>query len=290
MNPFTAIGHPSRPLAVASEFDYDVLAEIYNNTRVDYIVPMPMNAVRMRQYVDAYDVALDSSFVALDGQGTPVGLGMLGIRGDRAWITRLGVLPNQRGRGLGQSLMDAMLEAAWSAGCVRIQLEVIAGNDPAHRLFVKNGFEYVRDLLVVRRPPRTGNTSPLSDPDTEITEIHPDELPDVLAGRSDTPSWLDETRSLLNWGNLRGLQAVDRHGGYTWVVYQPGPFQLTHFALGNYLDAGVTRALLFNIHAAHPRSDTKIENLPADSPHWPAMQSMGYIETFRRQEMVLWRP
>lgn len=289
MTPHAAVEHPSRPLALASEFSYDVLAELYNNTRVDYIVPMPMNAAKMREYVTLYDVALDHSFVALDGHGQPVGLGMMGVRGQRAWITRLGILPSQRGRGLGQSLMDAMLGAAGSSGCHTLQLEAIHGNDPARRLFEVNGFTHVRDVLVVRRPPRTGQTSPLFDPSIQLQDLSAIQIERCLAARTDTPTWLDETPSVLKRGNLRGLSAIDPHGRASWLVYHAGLLQLSHFVFGPYIDEGVARALLFAAHNAHPKSDTKIENVPADSPYWPVMMSMGYLSTFTRQEMVLTR-
>ncbi len=276
-------------LVPASAYDYAALAEIYNDTRVDYIVPMPMNAARMKEYVRAYDIALDASFIVLDDGGEPVGIGMLGIRDDRAWITRLGVLPSQRGRRLGQALMDAMREAAWERGCRSIQLEVIEGNDPARHLFISNGFVDIRDLLVVRRPPRTGQTSPLLDITSKMTPIAPDDIAEILASRTDCPSWLDESPSLLQWGQLRGYEATTADGERTWVVYHAGTLQLTHFAFGPYIKASIARTLMFAVHTEHPRSDTKIENVPANSPYWPIMQSLGYIPTFTRQEMVLHR-
>lgn len=276
-------------LVPASAYDYAALADIYNETRVDYIVPMPMNAARMKEYVLTYDIALDSSFVVLDDERRPVGLGMLGIRGHRAWITRLGVLPSQRGKRLGQALMDAMREAAWAQGCSLIQLEVIAGNAPARGLFVANGFVDVRDLFVLRRPPRTGQTMPLIDTTLQIRPLNPDEIEGILAYRTDTPSWIDESASLLKWGKLRGYEAVNRAGESSWVIYHAGTLQLTHFAFGPYISASMARTLIFAVHVAHPANDTKIENVPADSPYWPVLQSLGYIQTFVRQEMVLYR-
>jgi hypothetical protein len=54
-------------LIPARAFSYEELTEAYNNTRVDYLVPMPMNAARLREYVETYDVDMDSSVVAVDG-------------------------------------------------------------------------------------------------------------------------------------------------------------------------------------------------------------------------------
>ncbi|MBZ0277810.1 MAG: hypothetical protein K8I60_16810, partial [Anaerolineae bacterium] len=82
--------HTARP---TSAYSYKELADIYNQTRTDYIVPMPMNARKMEEYVKSYDVDMNASIVVYDHENELAGLGMLGIRGDRAWITRLGVIP-----------------------------------------------------------------------------------------------------------------------------------------------------------------------------------------------------
>ena len=69
LDSLTPTEHPLPPqLAVpCSAYDYVALAEIYNQGRVDYIVPMPMNARRLEEYVRAYDVDLAASLVAVDG-------------------------------------------------------------------------------------------------------------------------------------------------------------------------------------------------------------------------------
>jgi hypothetical protein len=46
-------------LIPASQFTLDELTGIYNQTRVDYMVPMPMNAARLAEYISVYDVDLD---------------------------------------------------------------------------------------------------------------------------------------------------------------------------------------------------------------------------------------
>ena len=51
-------------LIPASQFTIEQLAAIYNQTRVDYMVPMPMNAARLAEYIATYDVKLEHSLVA----------------------------------------------------------------------------------------------------------------------------------------------------------------------------------------------------------------------------------
>src|SRR5690242_6280674 len=135
-------------LVPASNFSADELAEIYNAGRVDYIVPMPMNAKRMQSYVRMYDIDLDSSVIVFDEEHKPAGIGMLGVRDDRGWITRLGIIPDRRKAGMGACMMDALIAGARKRFARLIQLEVIEGNEPAHRLFLRNGFRETRRLMV----------------------------------------------------------------------------------------------------------------------------------------------
>ena len=150
----------------ADRYTFEQLTEAYNQTRVDYLVPMPMNVARLREYAHVYDVNMAGSCVAVEGM-TMLGLGMLGVRDGRAWITRLGVLPSGRRKGVGNALMAKLLEQAQQRGIDTVWLEVIKGNVPAHNLFRKFGFEETRELIVATRPTRmrpfplpTSNKSP----------------------------------------------------------------------------------------------------------------------------------
>jgi len=106
------VSEPDYTVVPCSRYNFTELAEIYNATRTDYIVPMPMNAKRMEQYAAWYDVDLDRSMVIFDSTKAMAGLGMLAVRGKRAWITRLGVLPERRGKGLGLFMMEELLVRA----------------------------------------------------------------------------------------------------------------------------------------------------------------------------------
>jgi len=79
-------------LIPASQFTIEQLTAIYNQTRVDYLVPMPMNSTRLAEYISMYDVDLDHSRIALL-DNVLLGVAMQGVRDGRAWLTRLGVLP-----------------------------------------------------------------------------------------------------------------------------------------------------------------------------------------------------
>lgn len=272
-------------LLPATEFTYEELADAYNQARIDYIVPMPMNAARLREYVEAYDVDLSASVVAME-DGDVLGLSMLGVRSDRTWVTRLGVLPNKRRKGIGQLLMEYHIATAETLDAASVRLEVIKNNVPAHRLFCKLGFEETRELLILRRPPGPFD---VEVPAYELQVLDTQPSLHLLRQRSGDPSWLDETESLANMGHLAMLCVELEDGGCGWIAYQNTALQLSHLVLeteaGDPYDVGC--ALLHALHTNYSLQDTKAENIPADDPHRRAFEAAGYVEAFRRIEMEL---
>jgi len=269
----------------ASQFTFEELTEAYNQTRVDYIVPMPMNATRLREYVHNYNVDMGASAVAVEGDHI-LGLAMLGARPGRTWITRLGILPAKRRCGTGQLLTEYLIAQSHRLRSECILLEVIKHNAPAYQLFQKLGFREIRELLVLRRPP--GPLPGEVDPYTVQRLDHTQAIA-LLQQRQSVPSWLDETPSLENAGNLAALRVELKTGGRGWLVYQNTVFQLGRLVLQTEVGdpQQVAMALIHALHMYHPAQDTKTENLPVTDPHWSALQAMGYVESFRRIEMRL---
>ena len=154
-------------------------------------------------------------------------------------------------------------------------------------MFLKFGFEKIRDLLVVRRPPKphAEGTQPLVH---DLTQLDEDDIPDYLATREPGASWVEETASLLNAGDLKGIH-VQMGEGHGWAVFMATRFQLQHIVLwsteADYDE--IMYALLYYIHELYPNRDTKVENVPADHPTWKAYHAHGYVVDFRRVEMLL---
>jgi ribosomal protein S18 acetylase RimI-like enzyme len=272
-------------LTPASCFSIEQLTAIYNQTRVDYLIPMPMNAARLAEYIEAYDVDLERSLVATYGDEM-LGVAMLGVRKDRAWITRLGVLPNTRRLGTGKALMNGLLEQANELGIRFAMLEVIKNNTPAHQLFLKIGFYEIGELLVLRRSPV------IPPPDPIVADAERLERTDALAllarDRGLQP-WTNQSETLLNGQDISGLHVTLADGSRGWLVYQRQKFTLTRFVYKTEVGdpQAVARAFLSHLHHQYPRLDTHIENIRVSDPHLPAFYQMGYIESFRRIEM--WR-
>jgi N-acetylglutamate synthase-like GNAT family acetyltransferase len=247
---------------------------------------MPMNATRLQEYVETYDVSLEHSFVAMTKDGDMLGVAMLGLREDRAWITRLGVIPNTRRHGVGETLMRGLIERAEQLGRHFFMLEVIKNNIPAHQLFLKLGFYEVGELLVLRRSPQIPPPNPIVADAQRMDRM--DAL--VLVGHDrGTQPWTNQSESLFNAHDVSGLRIMLADDSRGWLVYQRQKFLLTRFAIKTEVGApaSVAYALLTHLHHQYPRLDTQIENIQVDDPHLPAYRQMGYVEAFHRIEM--WR-
>lgn len=272
-------------LIPASHFTIDELTAIYNQTRVDYLVPMPMNSARLVEYINSYDVNLDHSFVAVEEENLR-GVAMLGVRSDRTWITRLGVIPSTRRGGVGEALMQSLLEQSLLLGIDFTMLEVIKNNTPAHRLFQKLGFYEVGELLILRRAPSKKMVEPVI---ADARRLERYEALDLIGYDRGTQPWTNQSESMSNAQDISGLYLTLPDGSQGWLVYQRQKFTLTHFIYKTEIGdpALMAYAFLSHLHHQYPRLDTHIENIQANDPHLPGFYKMGYVESFRRIEM--WR-
>jgi ribosomal protein S18 acetylase RimI-like enzyme len=271
----------------ADRFTLQELTDLYNQTRVDYLIPMPMNADRLGEYIHDFDVDLKHSCVARDTDGQVLGLSMLGTRRDTAWITRLGVLPSSRRTGAGSAIMDHMLENADLLGKKETHLEVIKNNEPAYKLFLKKGFVETQTYLVLRHAPR-----PLSDPLLGmVTWLDFDEALVKLKTYPNHLTWINTIESMENSQNTEGLHLKLPNGASGWLVYRNTKFSLRsslshlimHTEMGDPREVGIQ--LLSHLHTRYPRHDTYAENIPENDLHIPAFDKLGYFTNFSRIEM-----
>lgn len=265
-------------LIPAGALSIEALTALYNRARADYLVPMPMTPETMAVYLTRHDIDLNASRVAeIDGES--VGLALLGLRGDRAWITRMGVIREARRAGAGRVLVEGVLAAAAERGAASAQLEVIADNAIGQRLFRAAGFAPVRRLLVLARAP---------GPPVDLALL-PDRLLDNTEARAAleqmnigyAPSWVEETPSLLQARRLAGI-AVDQ----ALLFYGDDEGILAPVVLCN--ASGMTGpALLGALHSQWPAHAALKENVPEGSGQAEWFFDAGYRLSFARVEM--WR-
>lgn len=270
-------------LIPAAQFSIQELTDLYNQTRADYLVPMPMSVDRLAEYIRDFDVNLDCSCIARANDNQVLGLGMLGVRKNWAWVTRLGVIPNTRRSGTGAALMDYMLEKAEALNTEETHLEVIKNNKPAYRLFLKKGFSDIDVYLVLRRAPKA-----ISEPlEGSIKWLEKNEAIKILKTYPHHLTWINALASMSNTPDVEGIQIQLPGGSTGWLVYRRQKFFFSHLVMhtmqGDPVEVGTQ--LLLHLYSQNPRMDTYAENIHENDPHLPAFKALSYFENFSRIEM-----
>ena len=134
-------------LEPASTLSLEQLAALFTAAYEGYAVAVQFDVDSVKRLVETNHLDLEAGRIARVG-GEPVGLCMLGIRGDEGWIGGMGVATAHRRAGIGETLMQAVLDEARARRIRRVRLEVLEPNDAARLLYEKLGFQRVRDLEV----------------------------------------------------------------------------------------------------------------------------------------------
>jgi len=126
-------------IAPMSSADISVVLEI---ERRSFPTPWPRDA-----YVHELENNRTAVYMVARREGIVVGFAGMWVVLDEAHITTIAVDPPQRGQGIGEALLIAMIERAHERGSRWIQLEVRRSNAVAQALYRKYGF---RDVGVRR--------------------------------------------------------------------------------------------------------------------------------------------
>jgi ribosomal-protein-alanine N-acetyltransferase len=100
--------------------------------------------------------------VAVDDDGGVIGYAGLAMNSPEAWVQNIAVRRDAQRRGIGRTLLEALLTEAARQGARSVLLEVAVDNTSAQRLYAAYGFEPVgvrkgyyqpsnKDALVMRR-------------------------------------------------------------------------------------------------------------------------------------------
>ena len=232
------------------------------------------------------DMDFERSVVAYD-EGRPVAVAMLCLRGDRAWVGGMGVVPGARGRGHGAAVMRAILGHAARAGASMVDLEVIESNAPAIRIYEALGFRETRRLVVWKLDPAPTNPQP------EEIALEPIEVWAALdlADRwvlGPTP-WQRSRRTIGNLPQPPEALASIREGGVVGtVVFRAVPDRVSVLALGAAnQDVAVLSTMLGELRRRHPSAMVRLLNLPAEDPATEVFERMRAIVEARQIEMRL---
>jgi ribosomal protein S18 acetylase RimI-like enzyme len=143
------------PAGIDDERDIVPLMAAFNDAEGIPWRPAPMGAALQRLLGDA---SLGLILVARDrATRAPVGYGLatfgydLEFAGADAFITELFVDPALRGRGVGRSLLEALVQALQARGANAVHLMVRPENERARSLYAKLGFHTAPRIMMTRR-------------------------------------------------------------------------------------------------------------------------------------------
>lgn len=249
-------------LVPAATLDLAQLAALFTASYEGYYVPVEVDAAALGSMIDAWDIDLARSRVALDEGGEPVGFANLGVRGDTAWIGGIGVVPRARRRGLGRSLMEAVVAEAPGT----VTLEVLEQNEPATRLYEELGFVRTRVLEVW--------TLAADVPPADARSVEPRPL-----GQQGLP-WQRADESIP----ADGVERIEVEGGAALIRVNGPRVGIVQLEAQ---DEGAAASLLA---AARGRGESlHYVNLPAGEPASAALQRLGGTLDLRQFEYELRR-
>jgi ribosomal protein S18 acetylase RimI-like enzyme len=95
-------------------------------------------------------------FVAVD-QGDVIGTVMAGYDGHRGWIYSVAVAAAQRHRGVGSALLAYAEKRLTERGCLKINLQIMAGNAAVEAFYHANGYATERRISMGKALGSNGN-------------------------------------------------------------------------------------------------------------------------------------
>jgi GNAT superfamily N-acetyltransferase len=256
----------------SSEFSLAELATVFTASYQGYFIPFVVDETQLKYMVEVFDLDLSRSLVAVERKG-PVGLANLGRRGERTWLGGVGVVPDHRGSGVGESLTRMLLEQAREAGAREMVLEVIVENAPAIALYEKLGFARTRELEVLSLAAATEHSEARETALGEGLKV-------VAASRGAREPWQRADETVANLARRASPPRAITVGGAAAVFSEDGD----HVSLLQ--AAGDAAGLVALAAALRSRGNVSALNFPTGEPVATALREAGATIRLRQHEMV----
>ncbi|AMW32595.1 GNAT family N-acetyltransferase [Fervidobacterium islandicum] len=132
-------------IVTLAEFPLIDFVSLVNMVFEDYVIPINWNVLSFKMDARENSISFSDSFVFLRGN-EPVGFILIAVRGTRARIDAMGVVPNERGKGLADKILRHAFRHLKMRNIEQVTLEVAAADERAVRFYDKNGFRKLRNL------------------------------------------------------------------------------------------------------------------------------------------------
>jgi ribosomal protein S18 acetylase RimI-like enzyme len=140
-------------IVTLAEFPLIDFVELVNMVFSDYVIPINWNVLSFKMDARENSISFSDSFVFIK-DNEPVGFILVAIRGNRARIDAMGVVPNERGKGLADRILKHTFRHLKMKNIEQVTLEVAVSDERAVRFYDKNGFRKLRslDTFVLENP------------------------------------------------------------------------------------------------------------------------------------------
>ncbi|WP_448377002.1 GNAT family N-acetyltransferase [Fervidobacterium sp.] len=146
-------------IVTLSEYPLIDFVELVNTVFADYVLPINWNVLSFKMDARENSISFSDSFVFLKND-EPVGFILVALRGKRARIDAMGVVANERGKGLAHRILKHAFRHLKLKNVEQVILEVAATDERAVKFYDKNGFRRNRNLdTFVLRNPEMANIS-----------------------------------------------------------------------------------------------------------------------------------
>jgi ribosomal protein S18 acetylase RimI-like enzyme len=265
----------------ALNYNHARLSEMHNASFQGYFVPLEMTARMSADFwrVNQVDAAL--SVVMHEREGAFVGLARVGSRGKRGWCGGFGIVPDFRGSGASTLLAEEMVRVARANDLETIQLEVLAQNVRAIKLYEKVGFVKTRRLFGLE----IASAALATDAATQVERVSVEELLPAFH-RGPRPAWSNELPALLSM-NLEAFALTGAGGERSGILVQHanGKMRVVAALLREAITTAEVSALLKA--AAGDAQSVQVYNEGEGSLFLEHCQHLGFGEWFTQYEMSM---
>lgn len=271
----------------ADQYTVAQLSALFTEVYSGYFVPVQVDAAAFQSMVATQDIDLSASQVALlDGE--TVAIALLSVRVQRGWVGGMGVVPAQRGKGIGREVMLKLIESARARGLRSITLEVIVDNAFASRIYKDLGFRVTRTLDIWTRD--FDATFPMP-PRHNIETLGVDACLTKFDEWRNVPSpWQRDILSLEHDAtSLEALGVVEDGRIQAYVLYrmQDASVHIVDMATAPGQRTQWIESTLRKLIYDRSGSEIRVVNLPQDDPASMAMQHIGAHIQLQQHEMKL---
>ena len=176
---------------------FQTALEVWNAGFQGYFVDLTVPLDRFLQRLIYENVSLEHSLVAFD-QGRPVGFLLNAFRNSRGkkivCNAGTGVVPDMRGKGVGNALVAAAIEVYKKESVDVALLEAIQANHSAIAVYKKNGYKVIDELTNLQSAAST--TFGKVPPSYSIRQVHPANV-GALRFYYERSAWQTQWQSLV---------------------------------------------------------------------------------------------